>query len=249
MESPITFQELSEAVGQMALGRAPGIDGLPVDFFKRFWRKLGPDWFEVLCERLGAGELPLSCRRAVLTLLPKKEDLSELKNWRPVALLCMDFKIFSKSLANRLKVHLETLVHRDQSYCVPGRSILDNLHLLRDTMDLAALTEMNFGLLGIDQEKAFDRVDHSYLFKTLRAFGFGEGFIAGVKVLYAGATCLVKVAGGLCRPLQVGQGIWQGCPLSGLLYTIAFEPLLVSIRSRVQGIVGREMGFKSPVVG
>ena len=85
-------------------------------------------------------------------------------------------------------------------------------------MELAALTEMNFGLLSIDQEKAFDRVDHGYLFKTLRAFGFGEGFIAGVKMLYAGATCPVKVAGGLCRRVQVGWGIRQGCPVRAPIY-------------------------------
>ena len=144
-------------------------------------------------------ELPLSCRRAVLTLVPKKGDLSDLKNWRPVALLCADIKIFSKGLANWLKGQLETIIHHDQTYCVPGRSIHDNLHLFRDILDLAKLSNMKFGLLSLDQEKAFDRVDHGYLFKALLAFGVGEFFAAGVKMLCAGASCLVKVAGGLCN--------------------------------------------------
>ena len=54
----------------------------------------------------------MSCRRAALALLPKKGDLCEL-NWRPVALLCADYKIFAKVLSNRLKSHLDSIVHKD----------------------------------------------------------------------------------------------------------------------------------------
>ncbi|KAL7890953.1 hypothetical protein AOLI_G00004290 [Acnodon oligacanthus] len=56
-------------------GTAPGIDGLPVEFYKAFWAELGADWLAVLNEALVEGSLPLSCRRAVITLLPKKGDL------------------------------------------------------------------------------------------------------------------------------------------------------------------------------
>ncbi len=62
-----------------------------------------------------------------LSLLPKKGDLALLKNWCPVALLTTEYKIFSKCLSNRLKNYLELIVHKDQSYCVPKRSIMDNL--------------------------------------------------------------------------------------------------------------------------
>ena len=103
LDSPVTFQELSEALAQVASGHSPGVDGLLVDFYKSFWSVLGPDWYEVVMECLRIGEVPLSCQRTVLTLLPKKGDLSDLKNWRLVALLCAGIIIFSKSLANWLK--------------------------------------------------------------------------------------------------------------------------------------------------
>ncbi|KAL7853086.1 hypothetical protein SRHO_G00188710 [Serrasalmus rhombeus] len=64
---------------------------------------------------------PLSCRRAVLTLLPKKGDLTVLKNWRPVALLCTDCKLLPKVLASRLGKVMEQVVHRDQTYYQTGR--------------------------------------------------------------------------------------------------------------------------------
>lgn len=112
-------------------GKAPGIDGIPVEFYKEFWKEMGEDLLAVFSESFKDMLLPLSCRRAVLTLLPKKGDLQEIKNWRPVSLLCSDYKILSKVLANRLKEVMEYTVHEEQTYCLPGRSILDNVSLIR----------------------------------------------------------------------------------------------------------------------
>ncbi|KAK3547904.1 hypothetical protein QTP70_000536, partial [Hemibagrus guttatus] len=86
----------------MENGRASGIDGLPAEFYKAFWAVIGQDVLDVLQDSIQRGELPLSCRRAVLTLLPKKGDLTHLKNWHPVSLLCTDCKLLSKALASRL---------------------------------------------------------------------------------------------------------------------------------------------------
>uniref|UniRef100_A0A3B1KAN1 Reverse transcriptase domain-containing protein n=1 Tax=Astyanax mexicanus TaxID=7994 RepID=A0A3B1KAN1_ASTMX len=236
LELPLTLTELKAAAFQMAPGRSPGIDGLPVEFYRAFWDLIGQDLLSVLMECLLSGELPLSCRRAVLTLLPKKGDLCELKNWRPLALLCTDYKFFSKTLANRLKCVLDTIIHRDQSYCIPGRSITDNLFLIRDVIGLSNSASLDIGLVSLDQEKAFDRVNHDYLFTTLLNFGFGESFVKCVKLLYTGASCLVKVGGGLSRPVDLGKGVRQGCGMSGQLFSLAIEPLLRLIRKKVNGL-------------
>ncbi|KAK3515326.1 hypothetical protein QTP70_014607, partial [Hemibagrus guttatus] len=156
LDRDLTLAELHKALQGMENGRAPGIDGLPVEFYKAFWAIIGQDVLEVLNDSVNVGQLPLSCRRAVLTLLPKKGDLTHLKNWRPVSLLCTDIKLLSKALASRLTKVMEQITHQDQSYCVP------------------------------DQEKAFDRVEHEYLWKVLETFGFNPGFIAMIRVLYCG---------------------------------------------------------------
>ncbi|KAK3550685.1 hypothetical protein QTP70_002399 [Hemibagrus guttatus] len=120
---------------------------------------------------------------AVLTLLPKKGDLTHLKNWRPVSLLCTDYKLLSKALASRLTKVMERLIPR-QTYCVPDRSIFDNVYLIRDILDVSRLLGLKTGLIFLDQEKAFDRVEHEYLWKVLETFGFNPGFVAMIRVLY-----------------------------------------------------------------
>ena len=79
LDCELTLEELTVAANQMTSGRAPGIDGLSADFFKRFWPVLGRDLHSVLAESLDSGSLPVSCQRAVLSLLPKKGPAEELE--------------------------------------------------------------------------------------------------------------------------------------------------------------------------
>lgn len=236
LDSGLQLKELSEAVQKLSTGKTPGIDGLPSEFYKHFWNQLKDDFYEVFNYCYQKHELPTSCKRAVLSLLPKKGDLGMLKNWRPVAVLCTDYKILAKCLANRLKPFLEYMVNEYQTYCIPNRTIMDNLFLVRDIIDITNLNSENVGIFAIDQEKAFDRVSHFYLFKTLEAFGVGQSFISWIQMLYKDASVMLKVGGGLSRPVAVLRGIRQGCPLSGMLYSLAIEPLLCKLRKTLQGI-------------
>lgn len=74
LSKALTLEELKRALQSMQCGKAPGVDGLPVNFYKSFWPEVSLDLLEVLGECLTNGRLPISCRRAVLTLLPKKGD-------------------------------------------------------------------------------------------------------------------------------------------------------------------------------
>lgn len=80
LEAELTLEGLHTALQSLANGKAPGIDGIPVEFYKTFWSLLGEDKLNVFNESFRTGLLPQSCRRGVITLLPKKGDLQELKN-------------------------------------------------------------------------------------------------------------------------------------------------------------------------
>ncbi|XP_023193817.1 tyrosine-protein kinase SYK isoform X1 [Xiphophorus maculatus] len=234
---PMTLEEIHAALQSMEGGKAPGIDGLPSEFYRAFWSDLCVDLLEVFEESFAEGFLPQSCRRAVLTLLPKKGDLQEIKNWRPVSLLCTDYKLLSKVLANRLKKVMEQVVHQTQTYCVPGRSMIDNISLIRDVLDVSRSLGCNTGLVSLDQEKAFDRVEHRYLWRVLERFGLDSSFIAKIMVLYENIESVLKINGCLCKPFKVTRGVRQGCSLSGMLYALSIEPLLKKIRSNIEGLV------------
>uniref|UniRef100_A0AAV2KAS0 Reverse transcriptase domain-containing protein n=1 Tax=Knipowitschia caucasica TaxID=637954 RepID=A0AAV2KAS0_KNICA len=130
---------------------------------------------------------------------------------------------------------MASVIHVDQTYCVPSRLIGDNIALIRDVLEVSGSLGINLGLISIDQEKAFDRVEHQYLWQTMAAFGFSPGFIAHIRTLYCDVMSVLKVNGGLSAPFSVGRGIRQGCSLSGMLYSLSIEPLLHRLRADLQG--------------
>ena len=131
---------------------------------------------------------------------------------------------------------MDQVVHVDQSYCIPGRSISDNNALIRDYLDISNSLDPQLGFISLDQEKAFDRVEHQYLLKVLEAFGFSPGFIAMIRVLYSEVESVLKVNGGLSAPFSIGRGIRQGCSVLGMLYSIAIEPLVCRLRKEMRGV-------------
>lgn len=165
IQRAFTLQAVVEALSSMENSKATGIDGLPVEFYESCWSILANDLLEVLNYSVARVKLPISCHRAVLdvlTLLPKKGDLYEIENWRSVC-FCTDCKIFSKVLACRLRKVIDQVIHDDQSYCIPGRSIRCSISSIRDYYAISNLLDVNFGLIS--------RVEHLSL-EYLEGFWF-----------------------------------------------------------------------------
>ena len=142
------------------------------------------------------GTLPLSLRQCYITLICKDKNKADLlTNWRPISLLNCDYKILSKVLSLRLRSVIEETVHPDQTCSIPGRSIQDNVHLIRHLIDYVDDKNMSAAIISLDQSKVFDRVSHEYLFKVLHSFGFGTQFISLVKLLYSDIYSSVLVNG------------------------------------------------------
>ena len=202
-EGELTFSECHAALSQMESGKSPGSDGFPAEFYSRFWGLLGHDLVETLNFSFREGFLSDSQRRGILRLLFKKDDPMSLKNWRPISLLNLDYKIATKALSNRLRKVLPQILSEDQTCGVPGRSIFENLFLLRDTIDYARLKQLSAAVISLDQEKAFDRVNHAFLQRVLEKFNFGPQFRRWVQVLYSDITSLVINNGWLSAPFPL----------------------------------------------
>jgi len=231
LDNAISYDELSTGISKSNNNKSPRIEGLPIEFYKTFWTLISKDLHEVFLSSIEHNNLPLSCRRAVLTMIPKKVDTSLLKNWRPISMFCCDYEILTRALSLRLRTVLPNILDIDQSYCVPGRHISDNVRFISDATCYANHENIPLAIVSLDQEKAFDRIHHDYLFKTLERFGFGEYFISCIKTLYTNVYSLLKINNSLTSPFQFRRGIRQGCSLSGQLYAICLEPLLHKLRS------------------
>ena len=142
------------------------------------------------------GKLSNTQRLGVITLVCKNHEKSHFLNfWHPISLLCVDYKIISKCITNRIKKVMGFLVHFDQTAAVVGRSIQENIHLLRNIIDYSHQKDLKCVILSLDQAKAFDRVNHNYMFQVLRRYGFGEGLLKWVTLLYTDIFSTVLVNG------------------------------------------------------
>lgn len=164
-------------------------------------------------------------------LVYKKDDRKNLKNWRPISLLNVDYKICSKAISLRLSKVLDSIVDPDQTCSIPGRSIVSNLILLRDTLDHIERTGETGILVSLDQEKAFDRVNRTFLLNLLEHLGFGPFFLNCIHTLYNGANMRIIVNGFLSEKILIERGVRQGDSLSPMLYILCVEVLACKIRS------------------
>ena len=230
-EGMLSPEECLEALVGMAKGKAPGSDGLPMEFYLKFWGLLGTDLVNVLNACYCSGSMSLSQRRSVISLIFKKGDRLDPRNWRPISLLNVDYKIAARALAGRLLKVIHLVVAKDQTCGVPGRYIGENVAFLRDVVEYAASSNVSVAILSLDQEKAFDRVDWTFMHATLRKMGFGPSFVKWVNLFYTNVQSSINVNGYLSPFFTLSRGVRQGCPLSPLLYVLVSEVLAANIRS------------------
>ncbi len=152
-------------------------------------------------------------------------------NYRPITLLNTDYKLLSKILAVRLADIAPSIIHKSQAGFVPGRKIHNHTQLARMMMYWAEENEENGAIVALDQEKAYDKIAHDYLWRVLATIGIPRTFIDLVKSLYRNAKTSVMINGILSKPYQIYRGVRQGDPLSCLLFDLAIEPLSAMIRN------------------
>lgn len=230
-EGALSSAECLVALQGMSRRKTPGLDGFPAEFYLTFWDLLGSDLVAVLNSCYDTNSLCVSQRRGLITLLFKKNDRLDCANWRPISLLCVDYKLASRTIAGRLLKVIASVTSPDQTCGVPGRFIGSNISLLRDVVDFVSTEDLPCAILSLDQEKAFDKVDWGFLLKTLSSMGFGPSFCRWVKLFYTDIQSAVIVNGHISCFFSLSRGVRQGCPLSALLYVLVAEVLGSSLRA------------------
>jgi hypothetical protein len=169
LEAIFTEREVWETIKEMPADRAPGHDGFIGSFYQRAWPVIKADVMVGLL-KLGVGDGRGFARlnKALITLIPKKQEAMEIGDYRPISLVHSFSKLFSKVVANRLRRRLPDLVSANQSAFVKRRCLHDNFLLVRQVARRINQRKQAGVLLKLDLTRAFDSISWGFLFEVLR---------------------------------------------------------------------------------
>ena len=230
-EIQLEIQDLEKAIKGMNNNKTPGEDGIPVDFYKVFWRDLKLPFYNMMLHTFQEKQLHETARKGILNLIPKPgKDSRIIRNLRPITLLNTDYKIIEKAIANKMIPALDHIIHTDQRGFMKDRRISVNIRKMLDIMHQTEQEDLEAVVMSLDFVKCFDKCSFSILHGSLEFFGFGSIVKDWTKILYKGYTVRVQNNGHFSQPISIEKGVHQGGCCSSIYFLVIAEILALSLR-------------------
>jgi len=247
-EGPFTEGELEALLSKMP-NTAPGPDGIHYSFWKQLIKTLAAlqdsdappmtFWsvFAGLTEDIAKrGSSRAGFKNANISLFYKKGDPTLVSNYRPISSMNMDCKMYTNLVNMRLAPWAVAKLHPDQKGFVPGRLMNEHTRLASEVAHLCDATGTPGFIVGLDQAKAYDRVDQPWLLQVLVASGLPPELILMISDLTSECRSRVRINSGYSPYFVLKRGVRQGDPLSCLLFNFSIEPLAIRLRQIVKGL-------------
>lgn len=212
----LSYDTILEALKRTPSGKAAGINGIPTELYKtmndrwlttRNGRKPSTDIVRVLQTLFNDieehGMIENTFTEGWICPIYKKGDRTIPANYRPITVLNAEYKLLTTALMIKLIKLAPDIIHESQGAFIPGRSIFNQVELIKRMIDLCESEEQNGLILALDQEKAYDKILHSYLWAVLEKLGLPDNTIHLIKSLYESAESAVMVNGELSEKFQI----------------------------------------------
>ena len=237
--NPITLTELRTAARKLKVGKSPGPDEKPIEYWKVVLNNassVGANWLLSFCNMVWSRKVvPDEWHLQRVTLIYKKGDPADCNNYRPICLLQAAYKLFAMILLQRLlSAGADSRIWPSQFGFRPQRGTEDALHCARRAVELAWSQRGGaIHMLALDWRKAFDSISPIAMLQALRRFGLPEPFIEMVASIYSDRRFQVNDCGTASEPRSQHSGICQGCPLSPFLFIIVMTVLMENARAQL----------------
>ncbi|KAH9798495.1 reverse transcriptase domain-containing protein [Citrus sinensis] len=235
VDNPVLEAEIKNAVFSMKPFKAPGTNGLHAIFYQSQWAVVRPSFCKFITDIFTTGKIPKEVNTTLLVLIPKVEHPTSLKMFRPISLCTVAYKTVTKIIVNRLQAVLPEIIGPQQTSFVPGRHIIDNIVVAQEVIHSMRRKTGKRGFMAIkvDLEKAYDRLNWSFIFETLQLAGIPVHLSRLIMECVTTTTMSILWNGEVTEDFYPERGIRQGDPLSPYIFVLCIERLSHGISQAV----------------